>query len=284
MSSEGSKNTSNDSLMKLREVLGIVDRQEIHRVLQSYIETIEIMHCYFGDSMSTRLKVDYAMSYAINPGWYGNDLLDRLTNIILLSSLLLVVTGPAFMEPPFNEDISTDDVAYRIFFYLTGISNLLFLSAIVLSVCFIENGMSRGYGRSERLVLTIKQYHLKDIAQTLTIIGTIGVFPYFLSMTMWNKYERRDADVMITMVTIVVVAMLGLFIYYSSQAGAEQVSRINIFEEITNKDDGRLLTEYYPEKLHENDGITYLSPEEFNYMYKDISNFQHGKKATLLRV
>ena len=96
---------STDTVMKLREVLGIVDIEEIHRVLQSYIETIEIMHCYFGDSMTTRLKVDYAMSYAINPGWYGDDLLDRLTNIILLSSLLLVVTGPAFMDPPFDDDV-----------------------------------------------------------------------------------------------------------------------------------------------------------------------------------
>ena len=110
--SSDSEKMSADTIMKLREVLGIVDRQEIHRVLQSYIETIEIMHCYFGDSMSIRLKVDYAMSYAINPAWYGENLVDRMTNIVLLSSLLLVVTGPEFMEPPF-ENPNTDDPAYR---------------------------------------------------------------------------------------------------------------------------------------------------------------------------
>ena len=101
-----------DTLMKLREVLGIVDRQEIHRVLQSYIEAIEIMHCYFGDNMNTRLKVDYAMSYAINPAWYGEGLVGRMTNIVLLSSLLLVVTGPVFMEPPFD-NADTNDPTYR---------------------------------------------------------------------------------------------------------------------------------------------------------------------------
>ena len=110
------KHMNVDTLMKLREVLGMVDRVEIHRVLQSYIETIEIMHCYFGDKMTTRLKVDYAMSYAINPAWYGEDLTSRITNIILLSSLLLVVTGPEFLEPPFG-DADTNDPAYRLFSY-----------------------------------------------------------------------------------------------------------------------------------------------------------------------
>ena len=275
--------SENDTLMKLREVLGIVDRHEIHRVLQSYIETIEIMHCYF-PSMSTQLKVDYAMSYAINPGWYGEGLLDRLTNIILLSSLLLVVTVPAFMDPPFPEDTPKDDNAFRCFFYVTGLSNILFLTSIVLSVCFIENGMSRAYGRAEKLVLTIKQYHLKDIAQILVILGTVGLFPYFLSMTMWERYEDKDANVMITLVTISSILSLLLFVYYSTQAGGEQVSRIQIFMEITNASDGRLLPAFCPEKLHENDGITYLTPEEFNCMYKDISSYQQGKKASLIRM
>jgi hypothetical protein len=271
-----------ENLMKLREVLGIVDREEIHRVLQSYIETIEIMHSYFED-MNTRLKVDYAMSYAINPGWYGSDLLDRVQNIVLLSSLLLVVTGPTFMNPPFDNP-DTDDPVYRIFFYLTGLSNLFFLTSICLSVCFIENGMSRGYGKSERLVLTIKQYHLKDISQILVIIGSIVFFPFFLSMTMWNKYETKDANVMIAIVTATSFLCLMSFGYYSSQAGAEQVTRIDVFLTITDKSDGRLLKQYYPEKLHESDGVTYLTPEDYKRMYTDISSFQKKKGGNCLSI
>ena len=173
---------------------------------------------------------------------------------------------------------------HRCFFYLTGISNLLFLCAIVLSVCFLENGMSRGYGKPERLVLTIKQYHLKDIAQILVIIGTIGIFPFFLSMTMWEKYDNTDANIMLALVALTSAFMIFLFVYYSIQAGNEQVSRINVFLEIVHEKDGRLLPQYYPEKLHENDGITYLSPEEFNQMYKDISNFQNSHKSSLIRM
>ena len=89
---------------------------------------------------------------------------------------------------------------------------------------------------------------------------------------------------MITLVTISSILSLLLFVYYSTQAGGEQVSRIKIFMEITNASDGRLLRAFYPEKLHENDGITYLTPEEFNCMYKDISSYQQDKKTSLIRM
>ena len=144
--------------------------------------------------------------------------------------------------------------------------------------------MSRGYGRSERLVLTIKQYHLKDIAQILVIIGTTGIFPFFLSMTMWEKYDKIDANTMFALTTLTSAFMMYLFAYYSIQAGHEQVSRINIFLEITDEKDGRLLPQYYPEKLHEADGITYLNSDDFHRMYKDISNFQNGHKKSLFRI
>lgn len=86
--------------------------------------------------MVVRLKVDYAMSYAINPEWYGNTLAARLSNTMIVAALLLTVTGGSFLNPPF---IQTDknNVTFRCFFYIAGIANLLFTSTIFLGVCFI---------------------------------------------------------------------------------------------------------------------------------------------------
>ena len=198
-----------------------------------------------------------------------------LAFLSFLHSFYFVHAFPDFSPHTFFGD--------RIFFYLTGIGNLLFLAAIVLILCFIENGMSRGYGRSERLVLTIKQYHLKDIAQILVVFGTTMVLPFFFSMTMWEKYDDQDAFIMIILVTITSVSTFLLFVYYSVQSGHEQVSRISVFSEITNSSDGRLLPAYYPEKMHENDGITYLGPADFNKMYAAISKKKRDALAGFVR-
>lgn len=231
--------------------------------------------------MDTRLKVDYSMSYSINPDWYGECLIGRVTNNILMSTLLLVVTGPYFLEPPF-EDPEEGDPLFRAYFYTAGILNLLFLASTVFAICFIENGMSRGYGRSERLVLTIKQYHLKDIAQTLTIVGTIIGLPLFLALPMWNLYGNDDANTMMVITTLFSVILLGVFGKYTVQAGGEQNSRIEHFLSIVDMTDGRLLKEYYPARIHENDGITYLGPEDYKSMYEDIAGYQQVKSKGCL--
>merc|ERR1712070_445357 len=99
---------------------------------------------------------------------------------------------------------------------------------------------------------------------------------------MWNLYDNDDANIMMVITILFSVILLGIFGKYTLQAGGEQNSRIEHFLAIVDLTDGRLLKEYYPARIHENDGITYLGPEDYKSMYEDIAGYQHVKSKGCL--
>lgn len=131
---------------ELRRIFDRTDIEDIKKCMIKYAETVELITCRCPKMGPER--ADWAVAMALAPEWYGEELCTRIQNSMLVSALLLTVTASIFMSPPLPDK---ESLAYRLFIYTAGVSNMLFIMSIMVGMFFIENAMSRAYCQAKSL-------------------------------------------------------------------------------------------------------------------------------------
>lgn len=89
---------------------------------------------------------------------------------------------------------------------------------------------------------------------------------------------------MIAFVFLCSVSLLFCFSFYSAQAGREQLIRISAFLTLTDEHDGRLLPQFEPKQINDDDKATYLASTEYADMFlSPLKNMKLSHKAALIR-
>ena len=230
------------------------DEQVIRQALVKYTETVELIHAR---CPTMRYEIaDWALAMALSPEWYAGALTDRLQNSMLVSALMLTVTAELFYDPPLDDENSP---TYRVLVYLAGICNVCFLLSIMVGVFFIENAMSRSYCQSERFILIMKYYTVKDASQVLMCMGSF-LFPVVIAVPIWEKYRLLDAYLLTVVTGLYVLLTVGVVIWTTMGATAEQERRLALFRPLIDPTTSRLHTRYYPP-----DAV--MQPQDFAEMY-----------------
>ena len=228
-------------LLLLRQCLDIYNKDEINAALFAYTKTIELVSSEF-PNMDVVQRQDWAIANALSPDWFNSSLTTRIQNSMLISALLLTVTAASFLNPVGSDNT---DITFRVNCYLNGICCALFLASIFIGVCFIENAMNRAYCWSDRFILIMKFYFLKDLSQIFASGGTI-IFPIALLIPMNNTY--MDDDCIAFYVIFGVLGSIIIFYLFMSvrAAAAAQNVRTKRLGKITDSSSGRLLPRFLP--------------------------------------
>lgn len=183
-----------EDLTKLEDALDLDDPKEMRDVIKRYTKIIKLLCDHYPEEkMSRETRIDWALSDALCPDWYGSNLISRLQNTMLVSALLLTVTASFFLSPPFPEE-NVHYNAKRIFFYVDGLCCIFYLLSIYFGVHFIENAMCRAYTNADRFILIIDQYNIRAYSQYCMVFGSL-LFPTTLVIPMWANYLDKDAYV-----------------------------------------------------------------------------------------
>ncbi len=189
-------NVTDTNSLLLNRLFDTECSNEMIEKCEIYVSITELIVNRFPD-MPKRLVIDWALAYAMSKGdWYGESLSTRMQNSMVVSALLLTVTASFFVSPP---DLS--DSYKRVFSYFCGISSLLFMISIIFGILFIENAMSRAFGKSDRFVLIMKQYSYVTISQACSYIGAL-MFPIILMIPIRYNYNLDDSVVLIMSISI----------------------------------------------------------------------------------
>lgn len=230
----------------LEEILDTYDPKAIRDLLKRYSKTIKLLSSNY-KKMNREVRIDWALSDALNPDWYASNLISRLQNTMLVSALLLTVTASFFLSPPFP-DLDVHYNARRIFFYVDGLCCIFYLLSIYFGVHFIENAMCRGYTVSDRFLLIIDQYHIRAYSQYCMVFGSI-LFPVTLVIPMWANYADKDAYVGLGFGALYVIVFCFVQKHTVDQADVAQKKRREIFmekivcgadEDLKNHEDGHV--------------------------------------------
>jgi hypothetical protein len=229
---------------KLRRIVDRTTLQEIKDCMFIYAKTLEIIDTKF-PSMGND-KFDWALANSLSPEWFEDGLTKRLQNTMLVSALLLTVTSVIFIDPPITG--SNTDSDFRSLIYLSGVCNMCFILSILFAVFFIENAMSRAYGKSERLCLIIEYYKYKNYSQYFMVLGTL-LFPAVLAIPMWQSFCPVDAHIL-GIITLCCIIVIGSVISHTTMAAAaEQQRRSRLFQSLVDRETCRILPQYFPDDV-----------------------------------
>lgn len=236
-------------LLEIRKVLHVYDEEEVDKILLKYAEMMELFTATF-PTMAVSAKVDWAMSVAMAPEWYGESLSTRINNTMLVSALLITVTVAILLYPPeyalsFDDDVQRNETALRSYFYLCSICNLCFIISIVLGVAFVENAMSRAYTEADKMILIAKNYTVLAISQVGSIVGAF-LFVIVLIIPTFKVFHYADASIMSAVSVLLMVIMGYFYIKSNLEAGTAQVAKVQHFMTLVDADTGRLLGKFYP--------------------------------------
>lgn len=243
--------------------LDSTDKTVIRERLIKYTEIIELINARCA---TERYEIaDWALAMAMAPDWYGDKLAQRLQNSMLVSALLLTVSAEMFISPPLADDDITretmENVSYRVTAYLSAICNVVLLLSIIMGVWFIENAMSRSYGDSERFILIMKYYSIKDASQVFSVVGS-ALFPVLLCAPSFELYVDGDAYFFVFLTGVAVVSSLAIVGYSTTGSSYEQTRRLAIFKRMIDENNGcRLLPQYYPDDAD-------FQPEDYQRMFR----------------
>jgi len=248
-------------LAKLREAFDLVDEWELKNACEEFNKTVMLFRCRstFAEKLKSKeldkdqrkkykeVLIEWAIPAAICPEWYSEALLARLNNAMLVSALLLTVTIVNVGLPPdflIENDNSKNSESYRSFLYLNGIVSYFFMVSIIFGTFFIENVMSRTYGKTERLILMEKFYGYKNCCQYSMGCGS-ALFPFALQSTLWRHSNNLDAWVLYGC-AVAYVLLCGSFIYLSTKSANDWMAfRNKVISELCD-DDGLLKDVYMP--------------------------------------
>ncbi len=96
--------------------------------------------------MPMMARLDWAVNIVLRPAFFDEDLISRINNTMLVSALLVSISGSNFISPPYQE-MHEDN--YRGYSYILFIATIFFLLSIFLGVFFVDN-MSRAYNDKDR--------------------------------------------------------------------------------------------------------------------------------------
>jgi hypothetical protein len=232
---------SPNALATLRKCFDLTDEKEIKDACEIYAKTIEGFRAYGKKGMTKSQYVDWALPAAISPEWYNDSLSIRLNNAMLVSALLVTVTAANLVSPP---GLDIESTGYRAFMYLNAVTTYLFLFSIILGIFFIENALSRSYGKIERLFLVQQFYAYKDASQIFMALGAT-IFPFCFSSTLWSMATKSDAAIIFIFAIFYVMVVIMMLIHTYRGANAWLERRLRMVMVLTD-DRGHLQAEYQP--------------------------------------
>jgi hypothetical protein len=189
---------SKKALQTLRRCFDLEDEKEIEACYMIYTKCVEMFRAYGqtrDKTLNKRQIIDWCLPAAICPEWYTDSLVNRLNNTMLVSALLITVTAVNVFDPPDGFE-SSNQHGFRAFVLINAITTFIFLFSIFFGIFFIENAMSRTYGKIERLILIKEFYIYKDFSQFLMGIG-VAAFPFACTAGSFAIMEKLDAWIVI---------------------------------------------------------------------------------------
>mmetsp|Transcript_4713 Transcript_4713/g.7165 ORF Transcript_4713/g.7165 Transcript_4713/m.7165 type:complete len:158 (+) Transcript_4713:384-857(+) len=133
----------------------------------------------------------------------------------------------------------------RVYFFVNGIANLLFIISIISGVCFVENAMSRAYCEYDKFILIIDMYSYKNLSQYTAIIGAF-FFVASLFLSIWKTYYQLDCIVYTVIGAVSMIYLLYIQLLSINLAAIRQQVRLNEFKKLVVQDTGCLKKEYNP--------------------------------------
>jgi hypothetical protein len=123
---------------------------------------------------------------------------------------------------------------------------MCFILSVMFAVFFIENVMSRTYGKSERLCLIVEYYKYKNYSQYFMVLGTL-FFPTVLAIPMLQTFCPLDAHIL-GIITLCSIVVIGAVIARTTMAAAaEQQRRSRLFQSLVDCETCRILPQCYPD-------------------------------------
>lgn len=224
--------TKNPTELRVR-LLDLLRDAEFYERFEDEQEKLKFFF-YMFDSYNTQIgdrfptyktfdRMDWVVNISLNPDFFGSKLETRNNNGILTSALLVTISAPAFLEPPFGD---TDKTRYKIWMYLMALSTLFFLFSIFLGILFSTN-VARAYAKADHFLLTAAMYNLFNSVTLLMIIGSILlIFSFgFAAVELLG-----DTDVIVlAIITVIAVLIYFYLLFWSNKLPDERQKAITNF-------------------------------------------------------
>jgi hypothetical protein len=237
---KNTSNSSNDDVDKtfnhIKEYFESFDELSTLEVANMIIKFNKVYDIYATrfSQMPVTDRLDWVVNIVLRPAFFDDDLMSRINNTMLVSALLVSISGSNFISPPF-QDMHEDN--YRGYSYILFIATIFFLSSIFLGVFFVDN-MSRAYNNKDRLdfihlyhsilfaltyslthrLITITEnYNIFNSAQHCMFIGTIFlIFSLILSSSFNFVNDDTYVFTFAVICCVVGLAYIGVTLHIST--------------------------------------------------------------------
>jgi hypothetical protein len=223
------------------KIFGPVDDERIKLHLKEYRKALGWLRA----RCPTDLPGDreWAIIWSINPRWFGEELRNRIQNMLVVSSLLLTISTAITLYMSIE---GTGAGAYRFRMYASIACSLVLFASVITGMQYMVEVLSRPYEESDKLVLVVNNWLIKDIYEALTQVGCL-IFPIVLISPLWENCETVDALLLTVMAGLLAAYVLFLLYEMHMSVSRVQQARSRLFSSIL-RDNGDLRSEYDPDK------------------------------------
>lgn len=205
---------------------------EFISLLKQFAKAFEVMETVFSGKSENnpsllRTRADWASNYILNPSFFDEQLKERISNTILVSALLVTITASTFLNPP-DFEMESEDINYRLFYFLMFMSTICFIVSIFIGITFIEDGMDRSFTQSDKIHSILKYYMLIELSKITMFLGSILLTICLVLAAKLRNQEDTNAYSVILAVSVAAVILLK---YWTDlQTGKLQSRHIDMFQ------------------------------------------------------
>jgi hypothetical protein len=223
------------------KIFGPVDDERIKLHLKEYRKALGWLRARCPNDLPG--DREWAIIWSINPRWFGEELRNRIQNMLVVSSLLLTISTAITLYMSVE---GTGAGAYRFRMYASIACSLVLFASVITGMQYMVEVLSRPYEESDKLVLVVNNWLIKDIYEALTQVGCL-IFPIVLISPLWENCETVDALLLTVMAGLLAAYVLFLLYEMHMSVSRVQQARSRLFASIL-RDNGDLRSEYDPDK------------------------------------